>query len=121
MKTILTISLFTYALTALATIDSAAIKTQKLSDIISNNSLTKRQQEISYLLKHDCGSCHGMTLQGGLGPELSPNSLNAINLEQIQATILYGRPGTPMPPWQRFISKNEALWLAEKLKSGEFQ
>jgi mono/diheme cytochrome c family protein len=29
---------------------------------------TARQAELLHLLKHDCGSCHGMTRKGGLGP-----------------------------------------------------
>ena len=27
-----------------------------------------RQAELTHLVKHDCGSCHGMTMKGGLGP-----------------------------------------------------
>ena len=26
-----------------------------------------RQAELDHLLRHDCGSCHGLRLQGGLG------------------------------------------------------
>ena len=33
-----------------------------------------RQNELLYFIKHDCGSCHGMTLKGGLGPALLPDS-----------------------------------------------
>ena len=36
----------------------------------------------------------------------------------LAATILQGRPGTPMPPWQPFLSPEEALWLAGQLKEG---
>jgi len=34
----------------------------------------ERQTELLYLLKQDCGSCHGMTLQGGLGSSLLPET-----------------------------------------------
>ena len=34
-----------------------------------------RQAELRYLLKQDCGSCHGMTMKGGLGPALLPQTL----------------------------------------------
>ncbi len=78
----------------------------------------QRAAEIRHLLKHDCGSCHGMRLKGGLGPSLDPERLQALSAEQISATILYGRPGTPMPPWQPFLSEQEALWLAGQLKQG---
>jgi hypothetical protein len=32
----------------------------------------QRQKELIHLVRQDCGSCHGMTLQGGLGPALLP-------------------------------------------------
>ncbi len=77
-----------------------------------------RQTELMYLLKHDCGSCHGMRLEGGLGPALKPEPLKRWTSEQLAMTILSGRPGTPMPPWSPFISPQEALWLANNLKRG---
>jgi cytochrome c55X len=82
------------------------------------DSAPQRQAEIIHLLKHDCGSCHGMSLQGGLGPALNPERLKPFTAEQLAATILYGRPGTPMPPWKPFLSEQEALWLASLLKEG---
>jgi len=78
----------------------------------------ERQQEILHLLKHDCGSCHGMTLQGGLGSSLAPERLEPFTVEYLAATILHGRPGTPMPPWKPFLTEQEALWLAGLLKKG---
>ena len=78
----------------------------------------ERQTELIHLLKHDCGSCHGMRLRGGLGPALTPEALNAKPNEYIVTTILEGRAGTPMPPWKLFISYDEAGWMATKLKKG---
>jgi cytochrome c55X len=77
-----------------------------------------RQGQILYLLRHDCGSCHGMTLAGGLGPALRPERLAPMNTEALAATILQGRPGTPMPPWNPFLSEMEARWLAQQLQQG---
>ncbi|MBL3589078.1 MAG: cytochrome c [gamma proteobacterium endosymbiont of Lamellibrachia anaximandri] len=77
-----------------------------------------RQAELLYLLKHDCGSCHGMRLEGGLGPALTPKRLQSWQAEQLAVTILHGRPGTPMPPWRPFFTDSEALWLAQQLKQG---
>ncbi len=79
---------------------------------------SQRQAEILYLLRHDCGSCHGMRLEGGLGPPLTPPALSRLSNEQIVATILHGRPGTPMPPWRPFLTPEEARWLAGKLRQG---
>ena len=78
----------------------------------------QRQAELIYLLRHDCGSCHGMRLEGGLGPALNPRRLAGWSTEQLAATILHGRPGTPMPPWRPFFTDREALWLAARLKQG---
>ena len=77
-----------------------------------------RRAEILYILKHDCGSCHGMTLQGGLGPSLKPDALEKLTREQVALTINHGRPGTPMPPWKPFFNDQEANWLAQQLKLG---
>ena len=77
-----------------------------------------RQQELIHLLKQDCGSCHGMTLKGGLGPALLPENLNDIPVELINHTILGGRPGTAMPPWKGILTEQETLWLSQQLKQG---
>lgn len=74
-----------------------------------------RQQELIHLVRQDCGSCHGMTLKGGLGPALLPENLAEKPAEGLAATIYYGRPGTPMPPWKQFMSENEADWIVQKL------
>ena len=79
----------------------------------------ERQVELRYLLTQDCGSCHGLTLKGGLGPALTVPALAGKPPEYLQMTILYGRPGTAMPPWRRFLSEEESLWLAERLLAGE--
>lgn len=74
-----------------------------------------RQTELVRLVRQDCGSCHGMTLKGGLGPALLPETLRGKPVEGLAATIYYGRPGTPMPPWKQFMSESEAHWIATKL------
>ncbi len=80
---------------------------------------TERQAQLLYLLKHDCGSCHGMTRKGGLGPALLPENLRDRPEELLVNTILDGRPGTPMPPWRGELSDADALWLVEALNRGE--
>ena len=77
-----------------------------------------RQKELVRLVRQDCGSCHGLTLQGGLGPALLPASLHEKPASSLVATIYYGRPGTPMPPWKQFMSEAEAVWIVQKLMSG---
>ena len=77
-----------------------------------------RQRELLELLHQDCGSCHGMRLTGGLGPPLTAVALKERPFASVVATIQYGRPGTPMPPWRRFLSDDEAQWLAARLVGG---
>ena len=77
-----------------------------------------RQKEIVHLVRQDCGSCHGMTLQGGLGPSLKPEALREKPADSLVATIYGGRPGTPMPPWHRFLTEAEAQWVVEQLLQG---
>ncbi len=75
-----------------------------------------RKQQLAHLLKHDCGSCHGMTLNGGLGPALSPDSLRDKPDELLFITIQQGRPGTPMPPWKTQLSDVDIHWLIHLLR-----
>jgi cytochrome c55X len=77
-----------------------------------------RQDELLYRLRHDCGSCHGMTLKGGLGPPLLPDTLATRSENDLASVILDGVPGTPMPPWDFEITTDEARWLARQLKQG---
>jgi len=80
---------------------------------------TARQAELLYLLKHDCGSCHGMTRKGGLGPPLLPDNLRDRPPLLMENTVLYGRPGTPMPPWRGLLTEQEVHWLLEAMRRGE--
>lgn len=79
----------------------------------------ERKDELLYLLKHDCGSCHGMTLKGGLGAPLLPSLLAGKSDEDLVSVILDGVPSTPMPPWRPFINQAEAKWLVGVLRRGE--
>lgn len=78
-----------------------------------------RQKELLYLLEQDCGSCHGLTMKGGLGPSLLPGDIAEKPDEGLVDAILEGRPGTPMPPWAFEITEDEAFWLIRQLREGE--
>jgi cytochrome c55X len=75
-----------------------------------------RQARLAELVAQDCGACHGMTRKGGLGPPLLPDALAGLSDEAIAATILDGRPDTPMPPWRGLLSDADAAWIARLLK-----
>ena len=78
----------------------------------------RRQAELVRMVRQDCGSCHGMTLAGGLGPALTRRALADKPLDSLEAVIANGRPGTPMPPWRSMLHDGEARWIAERLVAG---
>ena len=90
--------------------------------ILSSSSLAEgsidREQELQHLIKHDCGSCHGMTLNGGLGPALRIDALKDKPDELLFITIKEGRPGTPMPPWKSLLSDEDINSIIEILRKG---
>jgi cytochrome c55X len=78
----------------------------------------ERARELVRLVRQDCGACHGLTLKGGLGPPLLPEVLRDKPVESLRYTVLFGRPGTPMPPWQAFLSEAESDWIVRQLMAG---
>lgn len=80
-----------------------------------------RKSELRNLVVQDCGSCHGLTLKGGLGKPLLPENLETFPDRAVADIILDGISGTPMPPWRGLISDSEALWIARGLKEGEMR
>lgn len=78
----------------------------------------ERARELVRMVRQDCGSCHGLTLRGGLGPALLPETLRDKPPDGLKYTILLGRPGTAMPPWQPFLSEAEADWIVAQLLRG---
>lgn len=95
-----------------------------ISAVFANTSLADepspdRQSTLRNMLNHDCGACHGLTLKGGLGPALLPEALAGKPDDFLISTILNGRPGTAMPPWQPFMNRDEAAWLVGILRDSE--
>ena len=74
---------------------------------------------LSNLVRQDCGSCHGLTLKGGLGKPLTSEYLRAWSREQLISIVLDGVPGTPMPPWRPVISEADARWIVDRLQQGD--
>lgn len=77
-----------------------------------------RAAELERLVLQDCGSCHGMTLKGGLGPDIRAETLAGTQPDGLVAIILDGVPGTAMPPWRPLLSHEEAAWIADYLLDG---
>jgi len=93
---------------------SACLAGAALADAVA----PARQSELVRMVRQDCGSCHGLTLKGGLGPALVAPALKDRPRETLKYTILQGRPGTAMPPWKRFLTEGEAEWIADQLLKG---
>ncbi|HYG86890.1 MAG TPA: cytochrome c [Azospirillum sp.] len=77
-----------------------------------------RQTELDYILRQDCGSCHGMTFKGGLGSPLLPENLVGKSEDALADVVLDGIPGTPMPPWRSLLTAPEARWMITRLRQG---
>ena len=78
-----------------------------------------RAGELERLVRQDCGACHGMTLKGGLGPDIRADALGRLDRSAVAGVILDGRPGTAMPPWRPLLTETEAEWIADYLMSGD--
>jgi len=75
-----------------------------------------RATELEHMVLQDCGSCHGLTLKGGLGLPLTAAALTHADRDGLALIILDGVPGTAMPPWRPLLTEAEALWIADYLK-----
>lgn len=73
---------------------------------------------LARLVQQDCGSCHGLTLKGGLGPDIRPEALAHYEPETLASVILDGIPGTAMPPWRPLLTQAEVEWMVDYLLSG---
>jgi cytochrome c55X len=74
--------------------------------------------KLANLVRQDCGSCHGLTLKGGLGKPLTAEQLGPWDRDQLVDIILDGIPGTPMPAWRPILSESDARWIVDRLKQG---
>lgn len=77
-----------------------------------------RQRALIQLVRNDCGSCHGLSLKGGLGTPLTPEAISDKPDQSLRETILKGRTGTAMPGWSSFMTESEAQWIVDNLKTG---
>ncbi len=78
----------------------------------------ERQKELAYMVRQDCGSCHGLQFKGGLGPAIRPSDLKGKDAKALERIILDGSPGTAMPPWRPLLTEPEAAWIVEQLQKG---
>lgn len=89
-----------------------------VGDVTAGEVSADRAAVLERLVLQDCGSCHGMTLRGGLGPDIRAATLAGADPGTLAAIILDGVPGTAMPPWRPLISEEDAEWIATYLLDG---
>ncbi len=75
-----------------------------------------RQAELLNMLKHDCGSCHGLPPKGGLGPSLMADAIADKTDALLFDAIQNGRAGTAMPAWRPFLNAEETHWMIQRLR-----
>ena len=80
---------------------------------------TGHSKKLVNLVHQDCGSCHGLTLKGGLGPDIRPQSLSHYDIDTLSTVVLDGIPDTAMPPWRPLMSEADAKKIAEYLLQGD--
>lgn len=88
---------------------------------VSHAADVSSSEDLINLVKQDCGSCHGLTLKGGLGPDIRPQSLSHYDIETLSTVVLDGIPDTAMPPWRPLMSEADAAKIAEYLLQGELK
>jgi cytochrome c55X len=74
-----------------------------------------RAKALEHMVIQDCGSCHGLTMKGGLGRALTPSALAGADPETLAMIILDGVPGTAMPAWRPLLTDEDADWIARYL------
>lgn len=79
----------------------------------------ERAAALEHMVRQDCGSCHGLTMKGGLGRPLTAEALADAEAGGLAAIILDGIPGSAMPPWRPLLTEDEALWIARYLKDAK--
>ncbi|WP_068784396.1 c-type cytochrome [Paenibacillus phocaensis] len=78
--------------------------------------ITLNAEQAEAIVKANCISCHGDTLQGGAGPNLQKIG-SELTAEQLYSIITKGKGGM-MPSFKDRLKEEEianvAMWLAEK-------
>lgn len=77
----------------------------------------QRAQALAHMVRQDCGSCHGLRLSGGLGPDIRGRAIEGLETRALVEVILDGRPGTAMPAWRPLLTEEEALWIVDYLRA----
>jgi cytochrome c55X len=95
------------------------VSTLMIISVIGSARAQRSDSELENMLVQDCGSCHGLTMRGGLGPPLTYSAIRFKPRNFLIDTVLEGRAGTAMPPWKILLSREEATWMVDRLLSAD--
>ena len=88
-----------------------------LAVVAAPHAMADETTQLERMVVQDCGSCHGLTMRGGLGKPLTSQTLATVDETPIASIILDGIPGPAMPPWRPLLTEQQAMWMAQYLKS----
>ena len=89
-----------------------------LFPLLCAKSFARSESDLRNLLKHDCGSCHGLTLRGGLGLPLTSERVRQLPESYLFEVIRNGKAQTAMPPWNKILNDEEIRIIIRFLKEG---
>jgi len=93
---------------------SASARAHQSSTKIPGQQLGPRAQAGEKLYEQSCSFCHG---EGALGAQ-APNLRNSgLNVEQLEAAIANGKPGTPMPAFKTTYGQTQIADIATYILS----
>lgn len=108
-----------FALPVWAAVRTGAVVALAFSSPAMAEVTAPRAIALEHMVIQDCGSCHGLTLKGGLGRPLTVSALEGADPDTLAGIILDGVPGTAMPPWRPLLTEEEADWIAHYLLKDE--
>jgi len=80
--------------------------------------VAERQRELVRLVRQDCGSCHGMTLAGGLGPPLLRRHFRDAGAGPRPDVLPRQAGHADCPPGSGSLDETEAQWIVDRLLAG---
>ncbi|MFN3594413.1 MAG: c-type cytochrome [Thiobacillaceae bacterium] len=75
-------------------------------------------QPLVRFVRQECGFCHGLRLNGGLGVPLTAETMRTRPIDYLETVISQGIPGTAMPGWAPYLTASQVRWIAERLREG---
>ncbi len=88
--------------------------------MVSSHAFSQSSAEGKALFRSNCAFCHGLTGQGGRGPNLASARVHAMPDAEIQGIVRNGIPGTTMPAFDGFdaVESGQLIGFLRALGTG---